>query len=644
MSRVGDSRVSLRRGLSNAVVIAVAMLILLIGFTSYTYIGLQNVNYAKKIAEELREEGEKGSELLRIYIWSRNHTLEGEPVISILNVWGKDSQIDVILIANRTGHVVKVIALSPLITIPASTIVEFKPSDLGLHYTTFQEFAENIGGIMVHTVAGNSFGSTWGMPREENVYGIIQSTSITNITTSVWVIPSYTIQEGTTISEYMTLTYPSEWDVPAFIIVYNHFQGLTGDCAGYRNPYYCNTISCYGGCCYKLCQKKAWIFGEEEPAAGINFDSDTSTTVNKPRFSWMLVKNPLLAYKYWAQLKNEDDSWCSYEKQWECTQEYVLKNVTLSKISQDKVVVYKADYRAILTGTLRFPEQQQEYPPQQQGYTVTFSSFLSPIGYTTTTTGFVLIFTPSWVTEVAQPVTTARYNIIEYTIITTLQTYALTTLPYGITIGSQTIIPKITETTTVTTTLTSQPAKVIKTITTTTGTRTTTITTTQETFPYTIIVVGKATTRTTTQYEKGTYIAPVTISGKYTAIGSTIITYTPISTTSAPVPGSEYEAGHTVGTYGQVPYLYFKLVYPIYIIHRYYQASVCGCTSFQPSKPTGSEDDGGRGGGDGVPPKCNIVVKQVSTPKEMTVTEYGVPKTITYHEVKKVIEIICGSK
>jgi hypothetical protein len=144
-----------RKGISNAVVIAVAMMILLVGFLSYAYMGRIGAEYlGKALPEKLRQEGERGSELIRIYIWSRNHTLEGEPVITILNVWGKDSEIDVFMVANRTGHVVNVVALGPPMKVPASTAVELSPSALGLAYRTFGELIEYVGGVLAHTVLG----------------------------------------------------------------------------------------------------------------------------------------------------------------------------------------------------------------------------------------------------------------------------------------------------------------------------------------------------------------------------------------------------------------------------------------------------------------------------------------------------------
>jgi hypothetical protein len=72
---------------------------------------------------------------------------------------------------------------------------------------------------------------------------------------------------------------------------------------------------------------------------------------------------------------------------------------------------------------------------------------------------------------------------------------------------------------------------------------------------------------------------------------------------------SQYEEGHLPGTYGPAPNLYFKLVYPIYIIHRYYEKTDCSCKSYSPPPGGGVAPPSPRW--NGTPPQvCDIVVKR----------------------------------
>jgi hypothetical protein len=72
---------------------------------------------------------------------------------------------------------------------------------------------------------------------------------------------------------------------------------------------------------------------------------------------------------------------------------------------------------------------------------------------------------------------------------------------------------------------------------------------------------------------------------------------------------SQYEEGHLPGTYGPVPNLYFKLVYPVYVIHRYYEKTECTCDYYSPPPGGGVAPPSPRW--NGTPPQvCDIVVKR----------------------------------
>ena len=584
------------RGLSNAIAIVVVIMVLLAGFMSFAYMGRVGTEYAGKVLpEKLREEGERGSELLRIYIWSRNHTLEGEPVITILNAWGKDSEIDVIMVANRTGHVVKVIALGPPMRIPASKAVELKPSDLGLAYATFGELIENVGGILAHTVLGNSFGSTWGFPREEYVFGTIATTAITNVTTTVWEVNATSVQEETTISEYTTLTYPEEWGGEALIIAYDHLGPV--ECEN-RRP-------CNG----QLCWKKLILLVREKPKVPDYWSSLCGPGVERsPRFSWYLAENLVRIIRHYGEYYLDwggcgHPGWPCQKTLWECIESWTLKNVTLSAIEPGMVAVglyvpARLPYTVVGSQKVTFNQTTQ---------VARFYTVLTPYGYTTTITGTPTStqLPPKWAT------TTRAINrgITE-------------TVTVGPTVLDATATRTISQTTTVALTYIGtgtppQYATIRPTHTFSTYTYyVTTITQTGWKGTYTVTVVWQFTSRggyggnvirtytTTTAYVFATNVwlvgtvRPLTI---YTMTGATatqdvtfrLVNPTPWHVITEPrlPPGYnpdyvEYEGGSGPGIYGPVTHLYFKVVYPIYIIHRYYEKE-CSCKSYSPPPPSG---------------------------------------------------------
>jgi len=219
----------------------------------------------------------------------------------------------------------------------------------------FGELIEGVGGIIAHTVLGNTFGSTWGFPREEYVFGTLASTAITNVTTTVWAIPSYSVQEKTTIPEYMVLEYPEEWGGEALIIAYDHLgRPFCG-----RSP--CTYPPCYQGdrypCCnYRYCRNEINVFGVEKPAAaGFWCSLCGPGIISVPRFSWQDVISPLKIERFYGEYEPRDSScgpcpsYCRWDPLWECSETWHLKNVTLSAVDPG-LAVYAATYGVTGTG------------------------------------------------------------------------------------------------------------------------------------------------------------------------------------------------------------------------------------------------------------------------------------------------------
>jgi len=611
-----------RPAISNAIAIAVAIIIVLAGLATFAYMGNVSTGYlGKALPEKLRQEGERGSELLRIYIWSRNHTLEGEPVITILNAWGKDSEIDVLMVANRTGHVVRVLALGPPMKIPASTAVEIRPSDLGLPYRTFGDLIQNIGGILAHTVLGNSFGSTWGMPREEYVFGSIATTAITNVTTTAWVVTGFTsVQEGTTISLYTTLSYPPEWNGNALIIAYDHL----GDArCGDKSP--CSEPECsVNGYCnyYDYCKNIGSTRGDEKPKMPGYFCDVCGPAVEAaPRFSWYLAMNPLRIDRFYGRYDRDCESTscrnclcsygCCWKPLWECSESWVLKNVTLSAVDPSIAAVYVVTYAVTGTGqaTARWAWLGGRY---------TFTSFMTPIDYRTTTAGYVTItfLPPRWSTiGTTYPVTT---SLAPRTTDVKAETTVTATTVYVGEATPQYIVETRTHTLT-----SSTPYTTTVILGATTGM-----------LPYRVTVVWYYPvhhTKTYTFSTYGSYIGTAVETLTYTVTATKTITYVRIPLESSVAwpsiteprmpPGytpeyAKYEEGDRPGAYGPAPHLYFKLIYPVYIIHRYYEKAGCSCQSYSPPKEGGQSPKCKPGDPlcypDIRPVKCDIVVQNVN--------------------------------
>jgi hypothetical protein len=115
----------------------------------------------------LKEMGERGSELIRIYIHSTDETEYAPPVITIVNGWDRESILTDYVVVAKDGRVLssgKMGGGLNGIRVPAGAKIDLTPADFGLSYGTFAAIADVVKAIYVRTSEGNSFGSSYGPP------------------------------------------------------------------------------------------------------------------------------------------------------------------------------------------------------------------------------------------------------------------------------------------------------------------------------------------------------------------------------------------------------------------------------------------------------------------------------------------------
>jgi hypothetical protein len=115
----------------------------------------------------LKEVGERGSELIRIYIHSADETEYAPPVITIVNGWDRESILTDYVVVARDGRVLAAGKMGESLDgtrIPAGARIDLTPADFGLSYGTFASMADAVKAIYVRTSEGNSFGSSYGPP------------------------------------------------------------------------------------------------------------------------------------------------------------------------------------------------------------------------------------------------------------------------------------------------------------------------------------------------------------------------------------------------------------------------------------------------------------------------------------------------
>jgi hypothetical protein len=128
-------------------------------------------NVLSGFREGLRERGERGSELIRIYIHTANETELEPPIITIINGYDRESILTDYVVVARDGRVLAAGKMGGSlggIRIPAGARIDMTPADFGLSYGTFAAMADEVKAIYVRTAEGNSFGSSYGPPPKIN--------------------------------------------------------------------------------------------------------------------------------------------------------------------------------------------------------------------------------------------------------------------------------------------------------------------------------------------------------------------------------------------------------------------------------------------------------------------------------------------
>ena len=218
-------KASWRKGLSGAVSAIVIAVVLVAGLASASYINLTTARYNEAQMQEALRQARLGSELIRIHIHSTDGAVDSPPRITFVNAWGYESRIiQLVIIARNMTPIATIDLRGRPIVLPPGSRMTLEPSQIGLSYPTFKRMADELRSIHAYTEAGNSFGSTWGFPREDNMAGRTVATTYNVTTTDVWYIPSLTwINNTFTRSSYITIG-PIPPVENATIKAVNHFE------------------------------------------------------------------------------------------------------------------------------------------------------------------------------------------------------------------------------------------------------------------------------------------------------------------------------------------------------------------------------------------------------------------------------------
>jgi hypothetical protein len=218
-------RASWRKGLSGAVSAIVIAVVLVAGLASASYINLTAARYNEAQMQEALRQARLGSELIRIHIHSTDGAVDSPPRITFVNAWGYESRIiQLVVIARNMTPIATIDLRGRPIVLPPGSRMTIEPSQIGLSYPTFKRMADELRSIHAYTEAGNSFGSTWGFPREDNMAGRTVATTYNVTTTEVWYVPSLTwINNTFTRSSYITIG-PIPPVGNAIIKAVNHFE------------------------------------------------------------------------------------------------------------------------------------------------------------------------------------------------------------------------------------------------------------------------------------------------------------------------------------------------------------------------------------------------------------------------------------
>jgi len=216
-------------GLSGVIAALMVMVVVTAGVLATTYVSNTYSAQNRQMMEELRRQAAKDQELIRIYIHAENSSdINSPPRITIVNAWGFPTNITKLLAVYRPqpSQNRQVIEISRQIIVPPGTKVTLSPEQLGLSFTSFRQLADNMAALIAYTDAGNSFGSTWGYPREDNLVGATTVTTYNYTTTEVWQVPSFTTINNTFyVNRTITLNPPAPITYSTIRAV-NHFEKI----------------------------------------------------------------------------------------------------------------------------------------------------------------------------------------------------------------------------------------------------------------------------------------------------------------------------------------------------------------------------------------------------------------------------------
>jgi hypothetical protein len=200
-------KASWRKGLSGAVSAIVIAVVLVAGLASASYINLTTARYNEAQMQEALRQARLGSELIRIHIHSTDGAVDSPPRITFVNAWGYESRIiQLVVIARNMTPIATIDLRGRPIVLPPGSRMTLEPSQIGLSYPTFKRMADQIRSIQAYTEAGNSFGSTWGFPREDNMAGRTVAVEYSVSTNRVWRVPSFIHNNRTfTATRYITI-------------------------------------------------------------------------------------------------------------------------------------------------------------------------------------------------------------------------------------------------------------------------------------------------------------------------------------------------------------------------------------------------------------------------------------------------------
>jgi hypothetical protein len=234
-------KASWRKGLSGAVSAIVIAVVLVAGLASASYINLTTARYNEAQMQEALRQARLGSELIRIHIHSTDGAVDSPPRITFVNAWGYESRIiQLVIIARNMTPMATIDLRGRPIVLPPGSRMTLEPSQIGLSYPTFKRMADELRSIHAYTEAGNSFGSTWGFPREDNMAGRTVATTYNATTSEIWYVPAFTqVNKTFTVGRYVTIGDIPNTDL-AKVLARNHFEKARVDVGARLGHWVCN--------------------------------------------------------------------------------------------------------------------------------------------------------------------------------------------------------------------------------------------------------------------------------------------------------------------------------------------------------------------------------------------------------------------